>query len=110
STSTVITLASPSVSGYSSPNSVAVDWSGNVFVADTGNQAMEEIVAGTGGNAPGVVSSTSTVTTLASSFSFPLPYGVAVDGSGNVFVADGGYQVEEIVAGTGGNAPGVVSS
>jgi streptogramin lyase len=49
---------------------------------------MKEIIAGTGGAASGTVNSSSTVNVLGSGFSGP--YGVAVDGSGNVFVADTG--------------------
>ena len=60
--------------------------------------AVKEIVA-----VSGVVSSSSTVNTIGSGFSYP--EGVAVDGSGNVFVADIGNGVKEIVA-----VGGVVSS
>lgn len=35
----------PLGSGFSAPTGVAVDRSGNVFVADTGNNAVKEIVA-----------------------------------------------------------------
>ena len=78
---------------------MAVDASGNVFVADFYNSAVKEIVA-----VNGVVSSTSQVNPLGSGFSDP--YGVAVDGSGNVFVADNANSaVKEIVA-----VNGVVSS
>jgi len=55
---------------------VAVDGSGNVFVADTYNNAVKENLAAGG---------YTTVNTLGSGFSNPT--GVAVDGSGNVFVA-----------------------
>ena len=64
-------------SGFSYPCGVAVDGSGNVFVADTDNNAVKEILAAGG---------YTTVKTLGSGFSDPT--GVAVDGSGNVFVAD----------------------
>jgi sugar lactone lactonase YvrE len=56
---------------------VALDGSGNVFVADTFNDSVKEIV-GAGGYA--------TVNTIGSGFSDP--FAVAVDGIGNVFVAD----------------------
>ena len=55
-----------------------MDGSGNVFVADSGNNAVKEILAAGG---------YTTVNTLGSGFSLA-PTGVAVDGSGNVFVAD----------------------
>jgi NHL repeat len=91
--------AIPIGSGFSHPFSVAVDGSGNVFVADQYHNAVKEIVA-----VGGVVSSSSAVNTIGSGFS--VPSGVAVEGSGNVFVADQYHNaVKEIVA-----VGGVVSS
>ncbi len=82
-------------SGFSFPTSVAVDGSGNVFVADNGNVAVKEIVA-----VGGKVSSSSTVNTVGSGLIGPI--GVAADGSGDVFVADfAGNAVDEIVAVSG---------
>jgi len=95
--------------GFSFPNGVAVDGSGNVFVADTGNNTVKELLA---------MGGYTTVNTLGSSFNSP--EGVAVDGSGNVFVADtGNNAVKEILAtggyatvntlGSGFNSPGGVA-
>ena len=50
-------------SGFNNPMGVAVDGSGNVFVADAANNAVKEIVA-----VGGVVSSASTVNTVGSGF------------------------------------------
>jgi sugar lactone lactonase YvrE len=78
-------------SGFSSPYGVAVDGSGNLFVADPANNAVKEILAAGG---------YTTVNTLGSGFSSP--NGVAVDGSGNVFVGDSGNNaVKEILAAGG---------
>ncbi|MGC2211138.1 MAG: Ig-like domain repeat protein [Candidatus Korobacteraceae bacterium] len=75
-------------SGFGGPQGVAVDRSGNVFVADTGNSAVKEILA---------VGGYTTVNTLGSGFYYPS--GVAVDRSGNVFVADTyNSAVKEILA------------
>jgi len=63
--------------GFSNPEGVAVDGSGNVYVADTSNSAVKEM--------PADCASSSCVKSL--SFGF-LPFGVAVDRSGNVYVAD----------------------
>jgi hypothetical protein len=64
--------------GFSNPSGVAVDGSGNVYVADYNNSAVKEMPAG--------CASSSCVTTLGGGFNHP--FGVAVDGSGNVYVAD----------------------
>jgi len=66
--------------GFSSPWGVALDKDGDVFVADSGNNAVKEIP-------PGCASS-SCVRTLGGGFIRPM--GVAVDGNGTVFVADTG--------------------
>ena len=80
-------------SGFSLPNGVAVDGSGNVFVADYGHNAVKEILA-TGGY--------TTVNTLGSGSGFSNPTGVAVDGSGNVFVADQGSNAVKKILAAGG--------
>ena len=64
--------------GFNFPWGVAVDKSGNVYVGDSSNNAVEEMPAG--------CASQSCVTTLGGGLSEPA--GVAVDGSGNVYVAD----------------------
>jgi sugar lactone lactonase YvrE len=72
-----------------SPLGLAVDASNNVFVADTGNNTIREIASGGGlstvaatarfaGSADGV----------SNAAQFDNPIGVAVDASGNVYVAD----------------------
>ncbi len=63
-------------SGLSYPQGVAVDASGNVYIADTYDNAIKEWNV-----------STQTLTTLVSS-GLNHPYGVAVDESGNVYIAD----------------------
>jgi streptogramin lyase len=79
------------IGGLNQPDAAAVDASSNVFIADSGNNAVKELVAAGGWT---------TVKTLGGGFSSP--NGVAVDGSGNVFVADTFNQaVKEIVAAGG---------
>jgi hypothetical protein len=78
--------------GFKQPYGVAIDGSGNVFVADWGNNAVNEIPFGCV-NAGCVIS-------LGSGFNGP--EGVAVDGSGNVFVSSwGDNSVKEILAAGG---------
>jgi len=64
--------------GLSGPAGVAVDGSGNVYIADTGQNAIREWIA-----------ATQQVTTLAPA-GLTSPHGVAVDGAGNVYIADTG--------------------
>jgi len=64
-------------SGFDYPNGVAVDSSGNIYVADTGNSAVKRMD-----------SSGRNIITLGSGFYHP--FGVTVDSSGNVYVADTG--------------------
>src|ERR1700722_75648 len=58
--------------GFTTPQGVAVDKLGNVYVADTGNNAVKKVTPG--GN----------TSTLGSGFK--APDAVAVDATGNVFV------------------------
>jgi len=77
--------------GFNGPGGVAVDTSLNIFVADSNNNVVKELLAS---------SNWTTVNTLGSGFSFP--NGVAVDGGGNVYVADTyNDAVKEIVAAGG---------
>ena len=99
-----------SAASFNFPNGVAVDGSGNVYVADRNNHTIRKItpngdvttIAGTG--------STGSMDGNGTSASFNNPYGVAVDGSGNVYVADtGNHTIRKItpngdvttIAGTG---------
>ena len=87
---TINTLAQTN-GNFSSPASVAVDANGNVFVADSGNSLVKEIVA-----AGGYV----TVNILGTGFSGDI--GVALDDSGNLFVADSNHHVIKELLAAGG--------
>jgi DNA-binding beta-propeller fold protein YncE len=96
-------------SALDNPFAVAVDGSGNVFIADFTNNVVEEVTSG----APGTLSiiagtGTAGTPTPGPATSSPLssPAGVAVDGSGNVYIADRGNQVTEKVT---SGAPGTLS-
>ncbi|MGY6648172.1 Ig-like domain-containing protein [Wenyingzhuangia sp. IMCC45574] len=123
----VTTLAGLEISGningtgtaarFKGPNGVAVDAAGNVYVADTGNHSIRKItpagvvttLAGTGsaGNANG----------NGTNASFNSPVALAIDATGNIYVADANsHNIRKIdtagnvttLAGTGsvGNANG----
>jgi streptogramin lyase len=88
----------------SSPAGVAVDGAGNLFIADYGNQRIRRVDAVTGvistvaGNGTNGFSGDSGPATSAALSS---PAGVAVDGAGNLFIADqGNYRVRRVDAAT----------
>jgi autotransporter-associated beta strand protein len=74
---------------FNQPGGVAVDSSGNVYVADTGNGTIRKIAAGgvvtTLAGTAGVLGN---VDGTGSAASFGSPSGLAVDSSGNIYVAD----------------------
>lgn len=82
-----------SAAAFNAPNGVALDSGGNVYVADTGNHAVRKITPGgvvstlAGSGAAGLADG------VGAAARFRNPYGVAVDGSGNVYVADTDNQV-----------------
>lgn len=73
---------------FDSPEGVAVDASGNIFVSDTGNGAIREISAGTVSTLAGSAGNFGGADGTNSTAEFFQPEGIAVDGSDNVFVAD----------------------
>ena len=102
-TGDIFTLAGTGAAGYSgdngpaqvatlnSPNDVAVDASGTVYVADTGNHAVRRIrngiidtVAGNGSRGSGGDGGAATAAQLSS------PTGVTVDANGRLYIADNG--------------------
>lgn len=93
----VVTIAGNGTSGnvdgpaataeFSNPAGVAVDAAGNLYVADYRNHSVREISAGNvttiaGNGSPGFADGP----VASAQFSYPL--GVAIDGSGNLYVAD----------------------
>jgi autotransporter-associated beta strand protein len=75
----VTTLVS---SGLNDPIGVAVDGVGNVYVADSGDDAIKEWMV-----------TSNTLKTVISDSGLGNPYGVAVDSVGNVYIADAGYNL-----------------
>ena len=85
------------------PVGVAVDGSGNLYIADAGNSRVRKVdgsgtittVAGTGGFGFSGDGGPATAAQLNS------PYGVALDGSGNLYIGDTGNQRVRRVNGSG---------
>jgi sugar lactone lactonase YvrE len=112
-TGIITTVAGNGIYGYSgdggpaasaqlnSPSGVAVDASGNLFIADTDNNRIREVsttgiittVAGGGTGGDGVA---------ATSAVLYQPYGVAVDAAGNIFIASpGNLSIKKVSASSG---------
>ena len=85
---------------FAGPTGLASDGAGNLYVADTGNSTIRHIdvatgavttfagQAGTAGNADGP----------GAAATFVVPFGVAADGAGNLFVADmGSATIRQVV-------------
>ena len=88
-----------------SPLGVTVDASGNIYIADSGNNRIRKVTASTGiittvaGNGTGGYSGDSGVATSAELNS---PSGVAVDASGNIYIVDSGNnRIRKVTASTG---------
>jgi hypothetical protein len=91
-------------SSLNSPWGVAVDGSGNVFFADTSNNRVREIVKATGNVVTVAGNGTAGFTGdggQASAAELNLPYGVTLDGNGNLFIGDYGGHIRKVVLATG---------
>jgi sugar lactone lactonase YvrE len=84
----------------SNPEGIAVDSAGDLFIADTNSNRVREVTAGTistvaGNGAAGLVGDGGVATSAA----IWAPAGVALDASGNLYIADAGNQrIAEVTA------------
>ncbi len=95
------TIAADTLPSFFSPSGIAVDASGNLYVADYGNNLIRKIttsgiVSTLAGS--GVQGSNNGAGALAS---FNGPSGIAVDASGNLYVADSGNSLIRKISPTG---------
>ena len=111
---TITTVAGNGLSGYSGdgglaasaqingPTGVAVDSNGNLYIADLNNNVVREVTGGkimtvAGSGLPGVGGDGGPATAaLVGS-----PAGIAVDTSGNLYIANGSATVRKVYANTG---------
>ena len=97
-----VTDGTGSAALFSSPSGITVDSSGNLFVTDTDNNSIRKItqagvVTTVAGTPPNAGSADGTGTGV----SFNKPLGIAVDSSGNLFVADSENDtIRKVVPGT----------
>jgi hypothetical protein len=91
--------------GLAKPFGVAVDSAGNQFIADTYNNRIRKVAAGSGiittvaGSGNGGFAGDGEAATSAMLFS---PSGVALDSSGNLYIADqGNNRIRKVAVGTG---------
>jgi sugar lactone lactonase YvrE len=109
----ISTVAGTGTSGFSgdngpatsatmkAPYGIAVDAAGNLYIADSGNNRIRKVSNGTITTIAGIgTAGFSGDNGLATSASINAPYGVAVDASGNVFIADQGNNRIRKVTGT----------
>jgi sugar lactone lactonase YvrE len=76
---------------FASPNGIAVDTSGNLYVSDYGNSNIRKITsAGVVTTIAGTASSIGSTDGTGAAARFKGPWGIAVDYSGNIYVADFG--------------------
>ena len=121
STGDIQTVAGNGVPGYSGdgvsptatelnyPSGVFVDAAGDIFIADTANSAIREVVALTGliqtvAGTPGIAGYNGDGI-AATTAELSSPSAVFVDGAGDIFIADSGNSaIREVVAGTRQNS------
>ncbi|MES2695083.1 MAG: hypothetical protein V4773_16540, partial [Verrucomicrobiota bacterium] len=98
---------------FQMPFGLSVDGSGNVYVADSQNHAIRRVTAaGAVSTVAGSPANSGSLDGSVGIARFDTPRGVAVDGSGNLFVADSGKSIIRHIAGgvvsTVAGSPGIV--
>ena len=91
-----------SAARFKGPAGVAVDTAGYLYVADSGNHTIRKVTpAGVVTTLAGLAGARGSTDGTGSEARFWMPYGVAADGAGNVYVAEEGNSTIRKVAPTG---------
>jgi uncharacterized protein (TIGR03437 family) len=87
---------------FNGPQAVAIDSSGNIFIADTGNNRVRKVAGGTINTVAGSgTSGYSGDNAAATSAALSRPAGIAIDSSGNLYIADNANHVVRKVSSSG---------
>ncbi|MCY3022224.1 MAG: PKD domain-containing protein [Planctomycetota bacterium] len=105
--------AATAVALFSSPSGLALDGAGSLYIADTSNHVIRKLSGGNVTTVAGTVPAPVPVPgntgdgAAATAATLSNPTGVAVDGSGNMYIADrGNNRVRKVVGGTISNFAG----
>ena len=87
---------------FDSPSGAASDGAGNLYVTDTNDMTIRKVVVATGAvtTLAGSVGASGSVDGIGATARFSSPWGIASDGSGNLFVADS-TTIRKVVIATG---------
>ena len=87
---------------FRTPQGIAADSAGNVYVADTGNATVRKITsAGVVTTLAGSAGSPGNVDAAGAAARFSSPYGIAVDGAGTVYVVDSNVNIVRKITAAG---------
>lgn len=125
---TIVRIAGTGGAGYSGdggpasaavlndPSGLALDGAGNLYIADTGNNAIRKISAATGiiTTVAGSLNGTQGFAGdggLATSAELNSPQGITIDSGGNLYIADTGNQrIRKVAVPASGAAAGIIST
>lgn len=86
---------------FNGPGAIAIDAIGTCFVGDATNQTVRQIsAAGVVTTLAGLAGTSASVDGIGAAARFVQPRGVALDGKGNLFVADSGRTIRKVVIAT----------